>query len=129
MNWKSIGLHAALVLIAWFVGSGVFGVLPFFMPTPLHADSDLFQRALHVYEASGVWVVYRIGARLFKFPGPTGVMFTLVRLGWCLFAYSIVGGTTEFIIGHPTLAAGVAGIPVAIVVFFLPRPPKRVPQS
>ena len=130
MNWKSIGLHAALVLIAWFVGSGVFGLIPdFIAPRTLPVSSPLLHKATMAYELFGIWAVYRIGARLFGFPGPKGAMFVLVRLAWCFFAFTTLGGTVELLIGHPTIVAGLAGIALAIAVFFLPWPPKPLPQK
>lgn len=129
MNWKSIGLHAAFVIVAWFVGSGLFGFIPIFIANPSYVHSGMMQKAISGYEVFGVWAVYRIGARLFRFPGPRGVMFVLIRLTWCIFAYVIVGSSVELIVGHPTLAAGLAGIPLAIVVLFLPRPQKPPAQT
>ena len=126
MNWKSIVLHVALVLIAWLVGTSVFGTLVAIIPTPLAAGSALFQKVINAYEIFGFWLVYRVGARLFRFSGPTGAMFIIIRLTWCLLTYFIVGGTAEAMIGHPTLVAGLSGIPVAVLVFFLPRPQKTV---
>jgi hypothetical protein len=130
VNWKSIGLHAALVLVAWFVGSGVFGFIPMFVaPAAIHDNWALYQKAANAYEVFGIWVVYRIGALLFRFPPPRGIMLILIRLTWCFFAYGIAGGTAELLIGHPTLVAGLAGIPLAIVVFFLPWPKSREPEK
>jgi hypothetical protein len=130
VNWKSIGLHAAVVLVAWFVGSGFFGLIPdIIAPRTLPVDSPLLHKATIAYELFGIWVVYRVGSRLFKFPGPKGTMFMLVRLAWCFFAFTTAGGTVELLVGYPTFAAGLAGLVLAIVVFFLPRPPKSLPES
>ena len=123
MNWKSIGLHAALVLVAWLLGDAIFGTAVIYIaPDSALHNFPMFQKLQTGYGAFGIWVVYRLGASLLRFPPPQGAMFYLVRLTWCFFAYAIVGGTIETMIGHPTPMAGLAGIPLAVVVFFLPRP-------
>lgn len=122
MKWKSIGLRVVLFFVAWFVGSVLFGFLAVGLLAPYAVDHERFMEVQAAYGTFGTWIAYRIGARLLSFPGPRGVMFVLIRLTWCFLAYLIVGSSVEVVVGHPTIAAGVAGIPLAIVVFFLPWP-------
>ena len=115
---RAILSRVGLFVVAWLVGSAVFGVVADLVFSPIHS-TEISQRLVNGYEAFGVWCVYRIGARLFRFRAPRGPMLMLNRLTWCFFAYSLVGGSVEVAVGHPTLAAGVSGIPLAVVLYLL----------
>jgi hypothetical protein len=121
-NLKSIGLRIGLFLVAWFLGSVIFGFLALVLFGPYALDHERFMGVQAAYGTFGIWIAYRIGARLLSFPGPRGVMFVVIRLTWCFLAYLIVGASVEVVVGHPTIAAGLSGIPLAVVMFFLPWP-------
>lgn len=46
-------------------------------------------------------------------------MRTVINLTWAFFAYGVVGGAVELVIGRATLAVGLAGIPLAVALYLL----------
>jgi hypothetical protein len=115
---KTIALHVALVIVAWLIGGGTFGFIPMVMVEKDH-NWDQLQRLTLGFEVFGNWVIYRIGAHLLRFPPPGEGMALLIRMAWCFFTYVLVGGSVEVAIGHPSIAAGLSGIPLGIVLFLL----------
>jgi len=114
---KAVGLRTGLILAGWLC-TAITGILPAILAAR-DADLELIKRAETAYEIVTIWAVYRLGARLLRLPLPGRVMRVVLNLAWAVFGYVIVGGTVEILIGHPTLAAGVAGLSFAIVLYLL----------
>lgn len=54
MNWKSIGLHVVLVIIAWVLGSAIFGFIPIIMANSSYQHTETLRNSMTGYEAFGV---------------------------------------------------------------------------
>ena len=131
---KTLSKRVGLIVAAWLIGSTVFGFIPMLLGLFSLQHFEMYQRLQNGYEAFGVWVVYRIGARLLHLSPPSGLQLALIRLTWCFFAYVLVGGSVEVAIGRPTIAAGLSGIPLAIVLYLLlarvrPNAPSPKPSA
>jgi len=114
---KASSLRIVLVLVGW-IATGVTALIPVII-SARSAETALIQRAETAYEIVTIWAVYRLGARVLRFPPPRGGMHVIINVVWAVFSYVIIGGSVEVMIGAPTLAAGLAGIPFGIVFYLL----------
>jgi hypothetical protein len=121
---KRIGIF----ILAWVLGS-TFAFIPALLLLPSSATREHISGAETAFILLGTWVFYRLEARTFRLPTPRGRMITVINIGWAVFAYSFVGGTIVAVIGHPSLAVGVVGLPAAIVLYVLLAERTKVQQQ
>lgn len=117
---KTWAIRTALVLIGWLL-SGFVAMIPLLIASKETLDNNytLYQKADTGYILFCIWTTYRLGARGFRLSPPTGYMKATIDLMWVLWSYVIVGGSVELAVGHPTIAAGLSGLPLAVVLYIL----------
>jgi hypothetical protein len=117
---KAVALRIGLVLFAWLLGSVLAMFLMIFVGRQaLDTNHRLYDNANSAYILFFSWAMYRMEAYLARLPLPRGKMRTVINLTWAILAYTVVGGSVELVVGGPTLAAGLSGIPFAVVLYLL----------